>query len=210
MNVNNNFILNTNGFFVNITKNDEVKVLNIENEPVIPQIDIEKQGVQYAEKNEEIKYEFNIENSGNIELDNFIWKEYVPEKVKVTKMVTGLYSDNLDYKIYYKTNKRDYILIKKANTFKSEYINFDNLELAKNEKIIEIKVEYGTVLRGFKSTSKPIVYAKVEENVKQNEKIINQTELLGTFDNVIIKDKSIYETIIKPREIIKKLPKTGC
>ena len=195
---------------MSIDKDNEMKILNVENEPAIPQINIEKQGAQYAEKNKEIKYEFNIENIGNVELNNFTWKEYLPEKVKVTKMVTGLYSESIDYNIYYKTNKSDYILMKKANTCKSEYIDFDDLELTKNEKIIEIKVEYSTVSTAFKSVLNPIVYVKVEDDVKQNEKIINQTELFGFFNNKIIKDKSIYETIIKQKEIIKKLPKTGC
>ena len=205
------YLLNINDFLVNIEKDNEIIILNVENEPIIPDIHIEKVGQQYAEKNEEIKYEFTIENKGNSELENFTWKDYLPyEQVTVTKMVTGIYNENIDYEIYYKTNKNDYQLFAKANTCKSEYLNFTSLGLLEDERITEIKVEFGTVSSNFKSIDNPIIYAKVNNNVKKNEKIINTTELFGNVDDYTINDKSIFETIITEKEKLKKLPKTGC
>lgn len=206
-----NYLINTNEFFVNIEKNNETIVLNVENEPIIPNVNIEKVGQQYAEKNEEIRYDFTIDNKGNSKLDNFTWKEYVPyEKVKLTKMVTGIYNEDINYNIYYKTNKSDYKLLSKANACKSEYINLDNINLQNNERIIEIKVEYGTVPSNFKSIINPTIYAKVNDNVKKDDKIVNTTEIFGNIGDYIVKDSSIFETIIKENKILKKLPKTGC
>lgn len=205
------YLLNNNEYFTNIEKNGEIKVVQIENDPIIPRIKIEKIGQQFAEKNEEIKYEFNIKNSSNSELDGFTWTEYIPyDKCKLTKMVTGVYNENLNYEIYYKTDKNDYKLLKRANTFISEYINFDEMALEKGEIITQIKVEYGTVSKDFNSIIKPYIYAKVNENAKNDEKILNVTEVLGKVKDYIVKDKSSFETIIVEKEIIKKLPKTGC
>ena len=205
------YILDTNEFFVNIEKDNEIKVINVLNDPIIPQIDIEKTGQQFAEKNEEIKYEFNIENISNSKLDNFTWKEYIPyEQSKVTKMITGIYSENIDYKIFYKTNQNDYRLFKKVNSCTSEYLDFDTLNLSKDEMITEIKVEYKTVSGDFKAVVKPTILVKINNDVKKDDKIINITELSGNVEDYIVKDKSSFETIIKEKEILKKLPKTGC
>lgn len=205
------YLLNKKEYFVNIEKNEDMKILQIENDPIIPRVEIDKTGQQFAEKNEEIKYEFNIKNSSNSELDEFTWVEYIPyDKCRLTKMVTGIYSEDLDYEIYYKTDKNDYKLLKELNTLTSEYINFDEIELENEEIITQIKVEYGTVSKDFNSLIKPYIYAKVNENVKKDEKILNITELSGKVEDYIVKDKSSFETIIEEKEIIKKLPKTGC
>ena len=87
--------------------------------------------------------------------------------------------------------------------------NNQNNEI-EDERITETKVEFGTVSSNFKSIDNPIIYAKVNNNVKKNEKIINTTELFGNIDDYTINDKSIFETIITEKEKLKKLPKTGC
>ena len=205
------YILNKNEFFVNIEGNGETRVLNIENEAVIPRLDIEKTGQQFAEKNEEIKYEFDIKNISNTKLENFTWIEYIPyQDCKATKIVTGIYNQDVEYEIYYKTNQQDYRLLKKANSLISEYINFADLDLEKEEIITEIKVEYGTVSKDFKSIINPYIFTKIDNDVSKDDKIINITELFGKIEDYIIRDKSSFETIIIKKENFKKLPKTGC
>ena len=205
------YILNKNEFFVNIENNGEIKALEIGNEAVIPRLDIEKTGEQFAEKNEEVKYEFDIKNVSNTNLDNFTWIEYIPyEDCKVTKMVTGIYNENLDYEIHYKTDKNDYRLLRKVNTLASEYINFDDLNLEDEEIITEIKVEYGTVNKDFKSIVNPCIFVKIDNDVNRDDRIENITELSGNVEDYIVRDKSSFETVIIEKEILKKLPKTGC
>lgn len=163
------FLLNKNEFFVNIERNNETKELKIENDPIIPSAKIEKTGQQFATKNEEIKYEFNIKNTSNSKLDNFTWKEYIPyEHCKITKMITGIYNKELDYQIYYKTNlNNEYKLLKNANTTVSDYITFENVELSNKEVITEIKVEFGSVPLDFMCMVKPAIFTKIESNVKK-------------------------------------------
>lgn len=205
------YLLNINEFLVNIERNKEIKTIQIENEPIIPLVHIEKTGEQTAEKNKEIKYEFDIQNKSNSALDSFMWKEYIPyQTTKVTKMVTGIYNENLNYTIYYKTNQNAYRLLKEVNTCKSEYLSFDILNLEKNEVITEIKVEYGNVSKDFKCIVSPCIFAKVNDNVKKGDIITNITELIGQIGEHEVKDKSTFKTIIEEKEILKKLPKTGC
>ncbi len=205
------YLLSNMEFVVNIEKNNEVKVLEVRNEAAIPKIDVEIYGQEFAEKNEEIKYEFEIKNISNTKLDNFTWTEYIPyEKSKITKMVTGIYSEDLDYEIYYKTNQNEYKLLKVANTLKSEYISFDELKLLEDEIITEIKVEYKTVSKDFCALIKPVIFTKVANNVKKDDVLINTTNLSGNIEEYIVRDKSDFETKIKEKEIVKKLPKTGC
>ena len=210
-NTNKYYILNTDPLLITIERDGEIKVLNIENEAVIPRLDIEKTGQQFAEKNEEIKYEFDIKNISNTKLDNFTWIEYIPYQYsKVTKMVTGIYNQEVECKIYYKTNKYDYKLLKTVNSLTSEYINFDDLKLEDKEIITEIKVDYGTVSKDFKSIANPCIFTKINNDVNKDDKIINITELSGRVEDYGVRDKSSFETIIIEKEILKKLPKTGC
>ena len=205
------YILDTGEYIVNINRNNEIKVLDIQNEAIIPKLDIEKTGQQFAEKNEEIKYEFDIKNISNTKLNNFTWTEYIPyEECKITKMVTGIYSENIDYDIYYKTNKSEYKLLKTINSLTSEYINFDELDLDNKEEITEIKVEYKTVSKDFNAIVKPCIFTKIDNDVKKDDKIVNVTNLFGNVEEYTVEDESRFETIIIEKEILKKLPKTGC
>lgn len=205
------YILNAEEFIVNIEKHNEIKVLEVQNEAIVPNLDIEKTGQQYAEKNEEVKYEFDINNTSNTQLDNFTWTEFIPyEDCKITKMATGIYNENLDYDIYYKTNINDYRLFKTVNSLEIEYLSFDMLELEKEEIITEIKVEYKTVAKHFNTFVKPAVFVKIDNNVKKGDSIINTTQLSGNIEEHTVRDTSSFETIIQEKEIIKKLPKTGC
>ena len=205
------FILNKNEFVVNIDKNNEIKVLEIKNEAAVPRLDIEISGQQYAEKNEEIKYEFDIKNISNTKLDNFTWTEYIPyEDSKATKMVTGIYNEDLDYDIYYKTNQNDYKLFRTVNSLISEYLSFDELNLLTKEIITEIKVEYKTVSKDFEAIVKPVIFTKIDNYVKKDDKIINTTNLSGNIEDYMVRDRGNFETIIIEKEIVKKLPKTGC
>ena len=205
------YILSNKEFVVNIDKNNEVKVLKIENEAMIPNLNIEITGQQIAQKNEEIKYEFEIKNISNTKLDNFTWIEYIPyEDSKVTKMVTGIYNEDIDYDIYYKTNKNDYRLFKTLNSLTSEYLSFNEINLENKEIITEIKVEYKTVSKDFEAIVKPVIFTQIDNDVKKDYKIINNTNLSGNIEDYVVRDSSNFETIIIQKEILKKLPKTGC
>lgn len=86
-------------------------------------------------------------------------------------METGIYNENLNYEIYYKTNKNDYRILKQINSLISEYIDFDNLNLEDEEIITQIKVEYYTVNNDFNSIVKPCIFTKIDNDVKKRTKL---------------------------------------
>ena len=206
-----NYFLNSNEFFINIQDNKEIKVLKVENEPTIPKLKINKTGPEEAFENSEISYKFSISNTGNTDLSEFTWTEYLPyEQVEIKKMTTGSYNTNLDYKIYLKTSKKDYELFKQLNTQKSEYIDFSNAELEKNEEITQIKITFDKVQSNFTSVTGPEIYVKLKKNVKKDDIIENNTDLTGKYNDISLKDESKVKTVIKHKVIDKKLPRTGC
>ena len=124
-------------------------------------------------------------------------------------MITGTYNFDLNYKVYYKTNKKDYKLFKEINSQKSEYLDFSDIKLNKKEIITELKIDFGTVASGFKSIINPQILSKIRDNVKDKEIINNTTDLTGFINEYELKDESNCNTNVKERIIVKKLPRTG-
>lgn len=204
------YFLNEKQYIANIREEGEIVEVEIQNNPHIPKTDIEKVGMDSVEAGAEIHYEFDINNTGNVELSNFKWTEYIPYKdIKITKMQTGIYSQELEYELYYKTNKNDYKILKIVNTFKNEYIDFTQINLDKNEEIIELKVEYGTVEEGFCSIENPILHAIASDKLKDGDRIVNKTRIEGLDLEYLSFDEAEYITTVYKKDITKKLPRTG-
>jgi len=51
---------------------------------------------------------------------------------------------------------------------------------------------------------------QIYNDVKKDDKIINNTNLSGNIEDYVVRDSSNFETVIIEKEIVKKLPKTGC
>lgn len=206
------YLLNENEFATEISKNDEIVELNITNESEEPNVDIEKEGIIQTTANEEIRYDFHIKNTGNTKLNNFTWYDYLPtEYVRITKLITGTYNQDLNYAIYYKTNKNDYRLLKdNLNTHINNYIDFANLKLEKDEYVTEFKVDFGTVDIGFESVISPYIFVKVNSDVNNNDKFTNKTRIEGYNDTYLVYDEDDHTTEIYEKELkAKKLPRTG-
>lgn len=203
------YLLNTEKYNIEIKEPLKTVEITIENESVDTKLDIEKTGVTKAKPNEEIKYEFNtLKNASNVSLDNFTWVDNLPYKyVRLTKLYTGTYNEDLNYVVKYKTNKsKDYIEYGTYNTKENNYINFTTLKLDENEYITDFKVEFGTVKAGFEALQKPIIYTKVLGTISQNEKWINYTYLTGNYKEHELEDKDEWPTTLYQE---KKLPRTG-
>ncbi len=208
--------LNTEEYTAEINNNLEVINVQITNESDKPNVDIEKTGIIQTTANEEIRYDFNIKNTGNVELDNFTWYDYLPyDDTKITKLITGTYNQNLNYNIYYKTNLNDYrILAENLNTQVNNYIDFSNIELEAGEIITEFKVDFGTVDTGFESVIDPYIFVKVNSIVEADESFTNKTRIEGEHEQYLVWDEDEHTTTVYKKEIklkeIKKLPRTGC
>lgn len=206
------YLLNKNEFLAEIKTNEEVVELGITNESEKPNVEIEKTGIIQATANQEIRYNFKIKNTGNVILDNFVWYDYLPTNyVKITKLVTGTYNQDLNYSLYYKTNKNDYRLLKeKLSSQVNNYIDFTNLPLEDGEYVTEFKADFGTVDVGFESVIDPYIYTTVNNEVKNDDSFTNKTRVEGNNKGFLVWDEDEHMTKVYVEEIrMKKLPRTG-
>ena len=207
------YILNANTYEIELKEDEEVVEVTIENESADPKVEIDKVGPEKASSGEEIKYDFEIRNNGNTDIENLIWYDFLPyEQTKITKFSTGTYNQDITYNIYYKTNKKkDYILMKEnLNSKINNYIDVSEICLEDNEKITEIKVEFGNVKEGFESEDSPYMYLKLEKDLSDNTEIINETILDAYYQEYKLSSEDIVTTVvINKKEEAKRLPRTG-
>lgn len=204
--------LNENEYSAEIVKHGEIVELNITNKPDNPEIDVEKDGIIQTTANQEIKYDFIIKNTGNVPLDNFTWYDFLPtDYVTATKLVTGTYNQDLNYAIYYKTNKNDYKLLRdNLNTQVNNYIDFTNLKLEEGEYVTEFKTEFGTVDVGFTSIESPQLFVKTKSTVKNDDTFTNKTKVDGYHKTYYVWDEDSHTTKVYEKKLEVKLPRTGC
>lgn len=206
------YLLNENEFATEIKENDEIVEVNITNKPEEPNVDIEKEGLIQTTANEEIRYDFHIKNTGNTKLDKFTWYDYLPtDYVRITKLITGTYNQDLNYAIYYKTNKNDYKLLKdNLNTQVNNYIDFSDLKLKDGEYVTEFKIDFGTVDVGFESVIDPYIFTTVNSTVENEDTFTNKTRIEGYNDTYLVWDEDDHTTKVYEKELkVKKLPRTG-
>lgn len=198
-------------------KNGQVLELNIENDNVNLVVDVEKEGPTQAKQGEIITYNFsNVGNFSNVPLEDFIWGDKLPRQVRLQKIITGTWNEELTYKIEYITNKNSnwkQIGEEYLSTENNE-VDFTNLELNEGEYITEYRFLFGKVKAGFQETEKPQTIVKVNENLANNKIFVNNTYVNGTYEKTKVEDKDEAHTIVytpTEKEIPedKALPKTG-
>ena len=206
------YLLNENTFNAEIKEHQEIVNVEITNESEKPSVDIEKTGIIQTTANQEIKYDFVIKNTGNVPLSDFTWYNYLPtDYVRITKLITGTYNQDLNYSIYYKTNKNDYKLLKdNLNTGVNNYIDFSNLELEADEYVTEFKADFGVVDVGFESVINPYIFVRVNSSVENDDVFTNKTRIEGYNKTYMVWDEDAHTTKVYEKEIeVKKLPRTG-
>lgn len=190
-----------------IEENNQIVNIAVTNESKNPEISTEKIGPDEAEVGSEIEYDISIQNTGNTSLDNVTWIDTIPsEYITVTKFRTGTYNQELQYNLYYKTNlsNDEYILLMEdLNSSENYEIDFE-FELADNEYVTEIKMEFGTVDIGFCSNENPHLFAIVNSTVKSETTFTNIANISGEYNGVKVTDTSKWKTFA-----YKLLPKTG-
>ena len=200
------YILDENEKNVEITMNNQIIELKLENMPARPDEEVIKTGPDKAQVSEEIEYNINVENTGNVPLDNFIWEDEIPVNyIRVNKIALGIYNQENTYNVYYKTNfSNDYILLlEDISTNISEEIDFSK-ELSSNEYVTNIKLDFGTVDVGFKTENDAIIKAKVNSNVKRDDVFENKVLLTSNYKGFNLSKPSSWKTIV-----YEVLPLTG-
>ena len=200
------YYINPQDINVNIENNKQELVVNITNESTNPEVDIEKNGPNRAEVGGKIEYDISIRNTGNTSLDNFTMIDLLPsDYISVNTFKTGTFNQDTKYNLYYKTNMSNgYILLMEDLKSKENYeINLKE-ELADNETVTEIKMEFEKVDIGFCSNENPHITGTVKKTVKSEQTFTNTATVSGEYDKYKVEKKSKWKTVS-----YKILPKTG-
>ena len=211
----NYYLLNEDTFEFEIANNGETIKKTIKNEPTDITVDVDKTGTTEIKPGEDVNYEFsNVANNSNVYLDNFKWYDYIPtDYIRLQKMTTGTWNQDLTYKVYYKTNKsNDYVLFKEDLSTNENYdLDFTQIELADDEYITETCFDFGKVEKGFRESTSPTMNCKSFDTLKENDTFTNHTKTVGTYFGVTAEANSKWTTIThipeEKHEIV--LPRTG-
>lgn len=192
------YLLDENERNVEVTTNNQIITLTLENQTAKPDEEIVKTGPEKALAREEIEYKINIQNTGNVPLDNFIWEDEIPiDYIRVNKIYLGTFNQENSYNLYYKTNlKVEYVLLLEDVSSKTaEEIDFSK-ELTGDEYITKIKIDFGTVDVGFKTENEAIIKAKVNSNVKRDDIFENKVLLTSNYKGFNLSKPSSWKTTI--------------
>jgi len=208
------YLLNENTFEFEIVNNHETIPLTIENEPVDIEVTVDKEGDIERKPNQVVNYFFsNIANESNIYLDSFKWFDFIPSDfIRIEKVTTGTWNQDLLYKIYYKTNKSDeYILYKDNLSTQENYdIDFLNIELEDDEYITEFCFDFGKVDIGFREETSPTLECRALDTLENNSTFTNYTKTIGNYYGIETESNSKWTTIVNiPEEPEPVLPRTG-
>lgn len=208
------YLLNENTFEFEIVESGEIVEKIIENEPTDIIVDVDKEGTVEIKPGETVDYTFsNIANNSNVYLENFKWFDYIPtDYIRLEKMTTGTWNQDLTYSVYYKTNKSDeYILFKEGLKTNENYdLDFTEITFTEDEYIIETVFDFGKVETGFRENIKPTMKCKSFNTLKDSDKFTNHTKTIGIYHNITAEADSKWTTIVHISEEKQPvLPRTG-
>lgn len=189
---------------------DDKKVI-MENTPVDIKVNIEKDtDKQEAQGNEIVEYTIdNIKNLSNVKLDNFTLTDDLPKEVRIEKLETGTYNEELKYYITYNTNKNSNIKLQEnLSTKTNNTIDFTKINLADGEYVTSYSLHFGIVKIGFANNSQMKVRTKVIEGLADKSQFINNVKVSGTYLEAKTEDKDdvpvkVYENILKIKKVTK-------
>ena len=190
---------------------DDQKVV-FENTPVDIKVNVDKDSdKEEVQGNEILTYTIdNIKNLSNVPLDNFTLTDDLPDEVRLQKLQTGTYNEDLKYSIYYNTNKGENIKLQdNLSTKVNNEIDFTNLELAKDEYVTQFQLKFGTVKIGFSNVEEMTVTTKAIEGLEKDSVFENNVNVEGTYIDVPTEDEDdvptkVYENVLKVTKVSKE------
>lgn len=195
-------------------ENGQTIEITVENDNVNLLVDVEKNGPTQAKQGDLITYDFNhVGNFSNVPISNFVFGDKLPRQVRIQKITTGTWNEELTYKIQYITNQNtnwqyigeDYL------TNENYTVDFAKLNLQEGEYVTEYRFIFGDVKEGFREEEKPTATVKVNEDLANNKIIVNDCYVNGKYVDTPLEDEDDAHTIVYTKEENKEveLPKTG-
>ncbi len=207
------YVINSELVEFQFTENGQVIELEITDDNVNLVPSVEKEAPTEAQMGEVICYDFDkIGNFSNVGVSEFIWGDKLPRQVKIQKLETGIWNEELNYKIQYITNKNtNWATIGEFTSIENNTIDFTDLEMQEDEYITEFRLLFGGVKEGFTHTEAPKVYAKVNEDVQNNKIFMNHTYVTAMYQGTKLRARDEAHTVVYTKDTPKdkELPKTG-
>ena len=184
------------------------------NKSLYTNVAVEKKGYLEAMAGQVIRYDFpTVQNNSNVTLMNFYWRDILPtDAVRLEKISTGTWSENLNYKIMYKTNLRDYRLLKDNLQGGKNYLldcSSKALNLASGEYVTEVMFSFGAVPPNFTNVTNPYLTCTVKKTLPHGYTFTNKTDVGGIYDKVWITANDWQTTKVYNKLNPPTLPKTG-
>ena len=207
------FLLSDETISFEIKKDGEIVEIERENKSTTLQTHVEKSGYQETMGGSVIRYDlYHIQNKSLVPLENFYLHESLPaDAAYITRLFTGTFNQNLNYTIYYKTNKTGSFKVLRDNLFTNKVYEIDCTKgLMAGEYITDIKYEFGTVDVGFCEVERPFIYCKTYQNLPNGYQFTNRVEVGGMYEMQKVKAEDSFTTKIYAPVVSRgKLPKTG-
>ena len=184
------------------------------NKSLYTNVAVEKKGYLEAMAGQVIRYDFpTVKNNSNVSLANFYWRDTLPtDAVRLEKISTGTWNENLNYKIMYKTNLRDYRILKDNLQGGKNYIldcSSKALGLASGEYVTEVMFSFGAVPPNFTNVTNPYLNCTVKKNLPHNYTFTNKTDVGGIHEGSWITANDWQTTKVYNKFNPPTLPKTG-
>lgn len=178
-------------------------VIKVENDNVVLETEVEKDGDKLGQGNEVINYQIsNVHNSSSVRLNNLKIEDSLPQEVRLQSITTGTFNEDLKYKVTYTTNKNNTKTIASGlSTTKDNTIDFTKEKLADDEYITKFALCFESVKSNFKSTKDITVQAKVIEGLEVNSTFRNCVVASGTYIGVTVEDKDCTPTTVYENKV---------
>ena len=206
------FQLSNKVFDVDLEYAGQIIKLSAYNQSAELKVSITKTGNAQVLSGDMMRYDFKISNSSNVPLSDFYWHDRLPtDAVRGNTLVTGTFSQRLNYRITYKTNYQDYrVLADNLLTTNNYSFSLNALPMMSGEYVTDFRFEFGAVEAGFTSVSTPMLTVNVLPTTPNQYQIVNRADVGGHYQGAWETAKSTWITIVKSTTPIPQLPKTGC
>lgn len=200
-------------FYATLKIADDLVRFEVQNQPADVHVTVEKRGNMEVLAGDIMSYTFSqIKNHSNVALEEFYWRDMLPDEVRLGKIVTGTWSERLTYSVEYKTNRKNsWRTLEDGLSSKVSYTldcGRENLKLAADEYVTEFRFHFGTVQPDFCEETGPTVFVTTLANLKDGYRIVNRTDAGGRTGEEWVIGKDSWITVVWNKDR-GNLPKTG-
>ena len=210
------YAINGRTYIAEIRHDGDIVRFEVLNDSISLNLTVQKKGPNEINSGMNVNYEiYGVTNSSSGALENFYIHDRIPtDATRVVKITTGTFNERLYYKVTYKTNYRDYMVLAENLLTKNDYefsLHPNVLGLQNGEYVTDVRLEFPKVSSGFKQTKSMYVICQVMPTVPNGYRITNRADVGGRYGNEWESAKTSWNTNVRATtntEII-PLPKTG-